>query len=159
MRRMSFPFLAVILAVALGATALFGYLVLGWGRTAEARSMRVALGSAAITADVANTMALRTQGLSGRTSLAPDHGMIFLFGWPSIQVFWMKDMNFPIDIIWVRGGKITGVAKDAVPEPGKSLLQLTLYKSPGLVDTVVEVPAGSSDRWGLKVGDHVTYSN
>lgn len=45
------------------------------------------------------------QGLSGRISMPEDQGMLFVFDRPSRYCFWMKDMRFPIDIIWLSADK------------------------------------------------------
>lgn len=51
--------------------------------------------------DLAKTAEERQLGLSGRESLAQDRGMLFVFDKPGKWGFWMKDMAFPIDIIWL----------------------------------------------------------
>ena len=51
--------------------------------------------------DVFDTPEARTQGLSGREMLSTDEAVVFVFAEPSLECFWMKDMNFPIDIIWL----------------------------------------------------------
>ncbi len=53
---------------------------------------------------VSSPGALR-QGLSGRMSMPEDQGMLFVFNRPSRYCFWMKDMSFPIDIIWLSADK------------------------------------------------------
>ena len=93
--------------------------------------------------EIAQTMLQQTSGLSFRSSLAPGYGMLFLFGAPAIQTFWMKDMNFPLDMIWIGGGKVLGFAQNAVPQPGAPLWELKLYTSPPGTNTVLEVPAGT----------------
>lgn len=119
----------------------------------------VVIKGATFRVDVADTMLTRMQGLSGRDPLAPDQGLLFLFGSSTSQTFWMKDMKFAIDIVWIQGDRITGVAKNAPPEPGKSLIFLTLYHSPSPVDKVLELPAGTADRLGFGEGDQVTFQN
>ena len=101
--------------------------------------------------DVVDTPALRERGLSGRTALAADEGMLFLFDSPEIQSFWMKDMRFPIDIVWIRAGKIVGITPD-VPVPA-SARELPQYHSPVPCDVVLELSAGAARRWGLQLGD------
>jgi uncharacterized membrane protein (UPF0127 family) len=101
--------------------------------------------------DVVDTPELRARGLSGRASLAPDEGMLFLFEAPAIQSFWMKDMRFPIDIVWIRDQKIVGITP-AVPVP-RSPRELPQFRSPVPCDVVLEVRAGAARRWGLKLGD------
>ena len=78
--------------------------------------------------------------------------MLFVFSSPGIQNFWMKDMNFPIDIIWISGGKVAGFAQDAEPQPGVPLWRLTIYTSPNNVDQVLEVPAGTVAKDGITIG-------
>ncbi len=103
--------------------------------------------------DVVRTPAERARGLSGRAGLDEHEGMLFLFDQPGLQSFWMKDMRFEIDILWIRGDKLIGVAANAkLPTRGAAL---PLYRSPEPCDRVLEVRAGSAARWGLAIGDAV----
>lgn len=145
--------LLIAVAVLIGLGIFFIYL--HFGKYQEMKKGTVEIDGHAFSVDIADTMPLQSQGLSGRTALNEDHGMLFVFGRKSIQNFWMKDMNFAIDIVWIDDGKVVGIAKNAAPEPGKSLLKLKLYTSPEPVDTVLEIPAGLSDRFGFKEGDSV----
>ena len=54
-----------------------------------------------IVVEIADTDAARARGLSGRPALAKNTGMLFVFATADDQSFWMKDMNFPLDIIWL----------------------------------------------------------
>src|SRR4051812_1798797 len=54
-----------------------------------------------VVVDLATTPTTREQGLSGRAALPENHGMLFVFDTPGVYPFWMKDMNFPIDMIWI----------------------------------------------------------
>ncbi len=119
------------------------------------RKQQVKIGSAVFTVEVASTMAEQARGLSFRPSLAEDQGMFFMFGSPKIQNFWMKDMNFPIDIIWISGDKVVGFAEHAFPQPGVPLWSLKIYSSPDGTDRVLEVRAGTVARDNIKVGDTV----
>src|SRR3989344_45500 len=57
------------------------------------------------------------RGLSGRSELKENEGMLFVFDYPGVYSFWMKDMNFPIDIIWFAEDlKVVYIKKDARPE-------------------------------------------
>lgn len=95
-------------------------------------------------------------GLSKYDKLGNDQGMIFQFGKPSYYAFWMKDMKFPIDIIYLKDSKIVTIHK-SVP-PAKSGI-LTLYNPTQPADTVLEVNAGLSQKYNIKVGDKVSLSN
>lgn len=93
----------------------------------------------------------RRQGLSGRQLLAPDEGMLFVFDRPGRQCMWMKDMNFPLDIIWLDGrGRVIsieqGVAPDTYPDNFCSDAD-SLY--------VIELNAGEVADSGLRPGDFV----
>ena len=50
---------------------------------------------------LASTDEQRIKGLSGLEKINEDEGMLFLFDQPSKQGFWMNEMKFPIDIIWL----------------------------------------------------------
>jgi uncharacterized membrane protein (UPF0127 family) len=54
---------------------------------------------------LASTQREQQLGLGGRKLLPQDQGMLFIFGQPSVQCFWMKDMHFPIDMIWVSASR------------------------------------------------------
>lgn len=106
-----------------------------------------------VSVDVVDTPLLRARGLSGRAALAPQEGMLFLFEAPAIQSFWMKDMRFAIDIVWIHDGKIVGISPD-LPPPDERL-DLPRFHSPVPCDVVLEVRAGAARRWGLALGDPV----
>jgi uncharacterized protein len=102
-------------------------------------------------------MAEQACGLSGRTGLNDGQGMIFLFGAGSTQNFWMKDMNFALDMVWISDNKVVGFAQNVPPPaPGTQLWQLQIYTSPPNVDTVLEVPAGTVAKDNIQVGDKVS---
>jgi uncharacterized membrane protein (UPF0127 family) len=70
----------------------------------------------------------------------------------------MKDMNFPIDIIWIDNSQIIHITENASPEPGTLDSELTLYKPPAPFDTVLEVNAGFTKENNISVGDNIDLS-
>jgi len=118
-------------------------------------SDQVKINDAVFNVEIAKTMPEQARGLSYRPSLAEGTGMLFIFSKPSIQSFWMKDMNFPLDMIWIGGDKILGIVEDAPPKPGVSLINLPIYNSPDGTDKVLEVNAGTAAKDNIKVGDTV----
>lgn len=67
--------------------------------------------------EVADTPEKRTQGLSGRESIADNYGMLFIFSEPAYHGFWMKDMRVPIDIIWISStGTIVHIEHELSPD-------------------------------------------
>jgi uncharacterized membrane protein (UPF0127 family) len=112
----------------------------------------VSIGKKEFSVEVADTLPKQIRGLSGHAPLAEGQGMLFLFGFARQQAFWMKDMLFPIDIIWIQDGKVIGFAEDAPVPTG---MNTPTFYSPAPADTVLEVSAGTVKREGIKVGDAV----
>lgn len=121
------------------------------------QTKEITIGSTKITADIADTQAKRTQGLSGKVSLGEGAGMLFIFDqkkvFPSI---WMKDMLISIDIIWITDGKVVKIDAN-VPVPAKGIAEsnLKLYYPDKPIDYVLEVNAGFSEKNNIKIGSEV----
>ena len=117
-----------------------------------ARTVSVDVGGTTVKAEVAADEKSRERGLSGRTSLAEGRGMLFVYPDRLVRTFWMKGMRFPIDIVWITRGKVTGVERNA-PVPVGSV---PVYSSGVPADHVLEVPAGWAGRHGADRGSRVT---
>ena len=105
---------------------------------------------------VADNEREREKGLSGKLSdeLPENSGMLFVFNKPVLPIFWMIDMNFPLDFIWIYDNQIIYINKNVPnPGPGTPSDQLPKYYPPREVTSVLEVHAGFIERHGLKVGD------
>ncbi len=61
----------------------------------------IRVGDKTILVEIADTPEERAQGLSGRAGLPAGHGVLFVFDSHGLYGFWMKEMNFSIDIIWL----------------------------------------------------------
>ncbi|HSW74814.1 MAG TPA: DUF192 domain-containing protein [Candidatus Saccharimonadales bacterium] len=97
---------------------------------------------------VANTPAQRMEGLSARTSMATHDGMLFDFNTPVKSCFWMRDMLFPLDIIWLDSGR-----RVVHVQPGLSPKTYPkTYCTPVAAQYVVELNAGQAQSAGLNVG-------
>ncbi len=95
----------------------------------------------------------REMGLSGRTNLPANTGMLFVFETPRTYGFWMKDMLFSIDMIWLSADKhIIYIEKNVKPETFPKAFS---PKDPALY--VLEVKAGFSDKNNIKVGDTIKF--
>jgi uncharacterized membrane protein (UPF0127 family) len=96
-------------------------------------------------------------GLSNYSSLPQDTGMLFIFEKPGIQRMWMKEMDFPIDIIWIsEKRRITHIEKSTEPcTPPQCLI----YEPSGLAKYVLEVNAGFSKNINLFDNDIVELRN
>jgi uncharacterized membrane protein (UPF0127 family) len=115
---------------------------------------KVTVGNQTVLVDVADTEQLRATGLSGRPSLAKNTGMVLYWDRPEVTSIWMPDMNFALDVIFVRDGKITYIERDAQPCPSRA--DCPSFGPNTAVDYVLEVPAGSVAEWKVKVGDSIT---
>jgi uncharacterized membrane protein (UPF0127 family) len=135
----------VVLAAIIVTVAVLGY------RQAAFAQGTVTIGDKIdVRVSVASNDRTRERGLSGKKGLAADEGMLFLFDHRDTFGFWMKDMRFPIDILWINDGVIADLSVDVpMPVPGE---RLPLYFPRVPVNTVLEVPAGFAKRHGLKVG-------
>lgn len=107
---------------------------------------------------VAASQQEREVGLSETKSLQQDQGMIFLFEKPDYYPFWMKNMQFPIDIIYINNGTIVTIKNNAEPPKNKNE-SLTIYTPTAPSDKVLEIQAGLSKKYNFKNGDKVKYEN
>jgi len=105
-------------------------------------------GSSLITIELATTSDARERGLSGRTELAPTAGLLFVFDDVDFHGFWMKDMNFPIDIIWLNDD--LSVAS-ITPRIATSTYP-TVFYPPQPVKYVLETAAGRAQTEGIATG-------
>ncbi len=104
-----------------------------------------------ITAEVADTKSSRELGLSGREKMEEGEGLLFVFDTPGRYGFWMKDMTFPLDIMWInQNGIIVEIERDVTPE---SYPKTYINASPA--SYVLEVNAGVSEKQGLFIGSKV----
>ncbi len=105
--------------------------------------------------EVAKTTAEQNKGLGGRDSLAPESGMLFMFNPPAQPPFWMKDMQFDLDFIWIKDGRVIEITPNVKAQPGVADKDLPLYRPERVVDSMLEVNAGWAQLHQIKVGDRV----
>lgn len=105
---------------------------------------------------LAKTDKQHAKGLSGRQGLAQNEGMLFIFPENYRPRFWMKDMQFAIDIIWINDGKISQIDQNLLPpEPNTPEEDLSLFLPNDPVDYVLEVAAGTANANLWQIGDPV----
>jgi uncharacterized protein len=104
---------------------------------------------------LALTQKEQEQGLSGRNNLGEDEGMLFIFDHIDKYPFWMKDMKFPLDIIWISDDyHVVYIKENALPESYPESFSPSLDSK-----YVLEVNTGFSQKNNLKVGDEVNFSS
>ncbi len=106
-----------------------------------------------LTVEVADTDGKRIQGLSGRKVLPANEGMIFIFPREVLTPFWMKDMNFSLDFIWIKNGKVIRVDTN-IPSPEKNEPPIIIHPTDPY-DSVIETNAGFVRKHNLEIGDIV----
>jgi uncharacterized membrane protein (UPF0127 family) len=107
----------------------------------------------AVTVEVARTEAEKIRGLSGREGLAPAAGMLFVYDAPVRPVIWMQGMRFPLDILWIRDGRVVDLVREAEPPaPGEAP---QVFAPREKAQYVLEVPAGFAERYGIARNDPV----
>jgi uncharacterized protein len=136
-------------------TAIFLILFFMIGCTGPRESDKyVYIGDAHVAVDVANTEDMRMRGLGGKSELCEKCGMIFVFDSRDQHRFWMKDMLFDIDIIWIDGNRIVDISEHIDHTRGENA-----HFEPSVpVDHVLEVPAGFVGENGIYVGQMVKYA-
>ena len=109
----------------------------------------IRIGDAKLQVKIVDTDVLREKGLSLRASLEKNKGMLFVFEKPGTYGFWMKDMNFAIDIIWIgQDKKVIEITNNVMPDT----FPKTFYaKEP--IQYVLEVNAGWAERNAVEPGD------
>ena len=139
-------FLAALVALFLAAGAL--------AQPRKFEPLTVVSGSArhAFQVEVMREEADRAQGLMYRRSLAPDRGMLFDFGRVEPVSMWMKNTYLSLDMLFIRpDGTIARIAADTEP------LSTRTISSGEPVNGVLELPAGTAARLGIKAGDRVEH--
>lgn len=108
------------------------------------------IGNQVIQLEVAQTSQEQATGLMYRKSLADNRGMLFPFDPPRPVSFWMKNVEFPLDMVFVRNGEVRAIAAEVPPcrsEP------CSVYGPNEPVDQVIELRGGRAAELNLQVGD------
>ena len=145
--------LGLLMVIVLGGYIKFHTNFIPVKKEAGLSKVSVVIGSRTIVASVADTQVLQEKGLSGTASLSADQAMLFVFRSPSKYSFWMKDMHYPIDMIWLDSKKkVVFIKKHATPE---SYPEQFIPTTPA--QYVLEVSDGFTDTQKVHVGDIVEF--
>ena len=125
----------------------------------EISGLMVAVGEATFPVELATTVEEQIQGLSGRLNLAPGRGMLFVYERQGRFNFWMKDMHFPLDIVWIGADcTVVDITRNAPPPaPGQSTGRLPRYSPEAPAQYVLEINAGETDSLSIVPGDPVEF--
>ena len=127
-------------------------------QTQNKESAQVTIKDLVIQAKIADDSKERQAWLADYSSLPLGEGMIFVFDKSASYIFWMKNVEFAIDIIWINDAKkIVDIAQNVPPEPDKGEKELTRYKPKSDAKYVLEINAGLSSLHNLQIGDQVSF--
>ena len=166
---LEFKTLIVFLSMVLLAASGFKLLsndVLGQGQPLDSEEpetnslpnkVNITINSVNLLADLALTTDEQTKGLSIKDSLQPDGGMLFPYEAPRILSFWMKDMKFPIDILWLDADKKVVHIEESL-QPCSPLLPCPSYTPDVQAQYVLETVAGFSSANGIVNGTPVEFN-
>ena len=118
----------------------------------------VTVGVVEFEVEIVHTPAQRATGLSSRDSLRPMTGMLFVFESGRASAFWMKDMRFPLDFVWIGEGCDVVDTTLNVPHPATPDSPLPIYESSSPAAYTLEVNAGELEALGIRKGDPVRFS-
>ena len=121
---------------------------------AETGFKKICIRNACVEAEVADSFKNRQRGLMFREKLADNQGMLFIFENEDIQIFWMKNMVLPLDMIWVGADKNIVEIKENVPPcagPCENIVPAQKAKY------VLEVNAGFVKRNRIRVGNRLEF--
>ena len=108
-----------------------------------------------ISVEVADTVEKRSLGLGKRSGLENGWGMLFVFEKRKQHGFWMKDMQFPLDIIWLDNHRIVHILRNV--QPAKSGIIPLVMTPPVSGNFVLEIDSGRADELKLQVGQRLKY--
>jgi len=124
---------------------------------------RVIVNGFELTADLAITDDQKTKGLAIKDDLKENESMLFVYEQPSRQGFWMKDMKFPIDIIWLdSNGTVVHIEHNLQPcisilNAGSSILNCPIYTPDKDSLYVLETISGFSQKHDVKIGTNIDF--
>lgn len=130
---------------------LFSFCFASRASCRPAGGMRVCFGSLCVNAETAQTPQERAQGLMHRRRLEADRGMLFIFEQEDRHTFWMRNMRFSLDFIWLdRDNRVVDIHTD-IPPCREEICPVIAPARPAA--RVLEVNAGSVERSGVRIGD------
>lgn len=93
------------------------------------------------------------KGLGGRENLGEYDGMLFVYPKPYIIGVVMRDMKFPIDVVWFDEGVVVDISPNMQPEPSVKNEDLRVYFPRAKADVFLGLEAGWTKEHSLKIGD------
>lgn len=113
----------------------------------------VAINGTELTVRVADRTFAQKKGLSGYTEESlREEGMLFVFSQQKVREFWMKGMQFDLDILWIADGRVVAIDRGVKAPYSRTDEPERATSNPLKVDAVLELPAGKAYELGLVEG-------
>ena len=135
--------------------SILGFFMIAWGISKNIgpyQKATVQINDTDFNVRIAKSISQKIKGLSGYPALAQNEGMLFIYTNKNIPSFWMKDMNFPIDIIWIDNDKIVDLTKNISPN---SYAKKETFSPKLPIDKALEIEAGSIEKYNLEIGSSI----
>lgn len=134
----------VVIFLVLIASAIYFYF-----EQKNKKTVEVTIKNSSFRAEISDSEKERSLGLGHRESLCRKCAMLFVFPEAGEHGFWMKNMNFDLDILWIKDNKIVFIKKSFSKDSKETVWPNVL------ADKVLEINAGISDSQGFIPGDEV----
>ena len=145
----------LIVGIAIIAVLVVAVLSISYYVSNEPKTAQIEFAGVILTVELATTPAEQQQGLSDRSSMPEDHGMLFIFNQQTEWSFWMHDMEFPLDIIWFNASRqMVFIEPDLPPCPPSSC---PVYTPPVNAMYVLEVNAGFAAANHVELGETFSF--
>ena len=122
----------------------------------SSKNLRAVIGNKEINIEVVTKSADMERGLGYRKSLDQNSGMLFSYVGYVRPSYWMKGMEFPLDMIWIGDDKVIGYEQNV---PVVATGMLPTYAPKELINMVLEVNAGFVQTNSIKIGDSLIIHN
>jgi len=143
----------IIITILAAGGIVFAYLYM----SQEPEKKVIHIGDVELQVEVADTIPLRARGLSDRENLDENSGMLFIYSKPDIRKFWMKDMHFALDVLWISDNVVVGFQENVPFEQDN--VDVVRFASELPAEWALEVNAGWITKHGIKIGDTVDINN
>lgn len=125
------------------------------GDSSSASRLTLQIKDQTLSIEIADSDAERMQGLSGREPLPDNHAMLFVFPQPVRGSFWMKDMKFALDVIWVKDNRVVDIDENVPPPALTNNVPEIIYPNSEYTH-VIEIKGGWAEQHKIAIGDVVT---
>lgn len=140
----------LIVALAVIGLVTIGYQVV---KSDLKDSIPVIIGTKTFHADLAVTDYERQKGLGGTDSLGHSEALLMVFEYENKWKIWMKDVDYPIDIIWINNNKqVVDSVRSASPDSYPKA-----YVPRRQARYVLELPEGSINQYGVNLGTSINF--